>query len=160
MFIQIFTTGGTIDKVYFDALSEYQIGEPMVGELLAQARVGFEYGVEALVRKDSLELDDRDRELIHARIAACPHDRILITHGTDTMTVTGAGLADIEGKVIVLTGAMQPARFRDSDALFNLGLAIGALNCLQPGVYVAMSGRVFPVDQVKKNRLAGRFEER
>lgn len=158
MFVQIFTTGGTIDKVYFDALSEYQIGEPMVGELLEQARVGFEYGVESLVRKDSLELDESDRELIHARVAACPHEHVLITHGTDTMTVTGADLADIEGKVIVLTGAMQPARFRDSDALFNLGLALGALNCLQHGVYVAMSGRVFPVDQVRKNRLAGRFE--
>lgn len=158
MFIQIFTTGGTIDKVYFDALSEYQIGEPMVGELLGQGRVGFEFAIESLLRKDSLEITEADRELLHGRVAACPHEHILITHGTDTMTVTGADLADIEDKVIVLTGAMQPARFRDSDALFNLGLAIGALNCLQPGVYVAMSGRVFPVDQVRKNRLAGRFE--
>jgi L-asparaginase len=158
MFIQIFTTGGTIDKVYFDALSEYQIGEPMAGELLDQGRVGFDFAVESLVRKDSLELTDADRELLHARVAACPHEHILITHGTDTMTVTGADLAGIDGKVIVLTGAMQPARFRDSDALFNIGLAIGALNCLQHGVYVAMSGRVFPVDQVRKNRLAGRFE--
>lgn len=158
MFIQIFSTGGTLDKVYFDALSEFQIGEPMAGELLEQGRVGFQYAVESLVKKDSLELDDADRALIHDRIAACPHEHVLITHGTDTMTVTGAGLADIEGKVIVLTGAMQPARFRDSDALFNLGLAVGALNTLGHGVYVAMSGRVFPVDQVKKNRLAGRFE--
>ena len=158
MFIQIFSTGGTLDKVYFDALSEFQIGEPMAGELLEQGRVGFQYVVESLVKKDSLELDDVDRALIHDRIAACPHEHILITHGTDTMTVTGAGLADIEGKVIVLTGAMQPARFRDSDALFNLGLAVGALNTLGHGVYVAMSGRVFPVDQVRKNRLAGRFE--
>ncbi len=158
MFIQIFSTGGTLDKVYFDALSEFQIGEPMAGELLEQGRVGFQFAVESLVKKDSLELDDADRALIHDRIAACPHEHILITHGTDTMTVTGAGLADIEGKVIVLTGAMQPARFRDSDALFNLGLAVGALNTLGHGVYVAMSGRVFPVDQVRKNRLAGRFE--
>lgn len=158
MFIQIFSTGGTLDKVYFDALSEFQIGDPMAGELLEQGRVGFQYAVESLVKKDSLELDDADRSLIHDRIAASPHEHILITHGTDTMTVTGAGLADIEGKVIVLTGAMQPARFRDSDALFNLGLAVGALNTLSHGVYVAMSGRVFPVDQVRKNRLAGRFE--
>lgn len=158
MFIQIFSTGGTLDKVYFDALSEFQIGEPMAGELLEQGRVGFQFAVESLVKKDSLELDDADRALIHDRIVACPHEHILITHGTDTMTVTGAGLADIEGKVIVLTGAMQPARFRDSDALFNLGLAVGALNTLGHGVYVAMSGRVFPVDQVRKNRLAGRFE--
>ncbi|WP_022961192.1 asparaginase domain-containing protein [Halopseudomonas pelagia] len=160
MFIQIFSTGGTLDKVYFDALSEYQIGDPVATELLEQARVGFDYAVESLMKKDSLELDDVDRTLIHDKIKACPHEHILITHGTDTMTVTAAGLADIDGKVIVLTGAMQPARFRDSDALFNLGLAIGALNTCQPGVYIAMSGRVFPADGVRKNRLAGRFEER
>ncbi|MFO7704338.1 MAG: asparaginase domain-containing protein [Halopseudomonas sp.] len=160
MFIQIFSTGGTLDKVYFDALSEYQIGEPVAAELLEQGRVGFGYAVESLMKKDSLELDDVDRALIHDKIKACPHEQILLTHGTDTMTVTAAGLADIDGKVIVLTGAMQPARFRDSDALFNLGLAIGALNTCQPGVYIAMSGRVFPADGVRKNLLAGRFEAR
>ena len=158
MFIQIFGTGGTLDKLYYDALSEYQIGEPMAGELLEQGRVTIGYAVESLVRKDSLELDDSDRQLIHDKVAACPYEHILITHGTDTMTVTAAGLADIPDKVIVLTGAMQPARFRDSDALFNLGLAVGALNTLRHGVYIAMSGRVFPADQVRKNRLAGRFE--
>lgn len=158
MFIQIFTTGGTIDKVYFDALSDFQIGDPMATDILQQARVGFEYAVQSLTRKDSLELTDDDRELIHAEVAASPYEHILITHGTDTMTVTGAALADIDGKVIVLSGAMQPARFRDTDASFNLGLAVGALNCLPHGVYVAMSGKVFPVDQVRKNRLAGRFE--
>lgn len=158
MFIQIFGTGGTLDKLYYDALSEYQIGEPMAGELLEQGRVSIGYAVESLVRKDSLELNDADRQLIHDRVAACPYEHILITHGTDTMTVTAAGLADIPDKVIVLTGAMQPARFRDSDALFNLGLAVGALNTLRHGVYIAMSGRVFPADQVRKNRLAGRFE--
>ena len=158
MFVQIFSTGGTIDKVYYDALSEFKIDEPMAGELLKDARVGFDYAIESLIRKDSLELDDADRELIHARVAACPAGHILITHGTDTMTVTAASLADIDNKVIVLTGAMQPARFRDSDALFNLGLAIGALNTCQPGVYIAMSGKVFAADGVRKNRLAGRFE--
>lgn len=158
MFVQIFSTGGTIDKVYFDALSEFQIGEPMVSELLKDAQVGFDYAIESLVKKDSLELDDADRELIHAKVAACPYEHILITHGTDTMTVTAAALADIDNKVIVLTGAMQPARFRDSDALFNLGLAIGALNVCQPGIYIAMSGKVFPADGVRKNRVAGRFE--
>ena len=140
MFIQIFSTGGTIDKVYFDALSEFQIGDPMAADILQQARVGFEYQIESLTRKDSLELTDADRDLIHASVAACPYEHILITHGTDTMTVTGAALADIEDKVIVLTGAMQPARFRDTDASFNLGLAIGALNCLPHGVYVDATG--------------------
>lgn len=158
MFLQIFTTGGTIDKVYFDALSEFQIGEPMVAELLPQAQVSFDYAIESLLKKDSLELDDADRQLIHGKVAACAAQHILITHGTDTMTVTAAALADIEDKIIVLTGAMQPARFRDSDALFNLGLALGALNTCQPGVYIAMSGRVFAADGVTKNRLAGRFE--
>lgn len=158
MFIQIFGVGGTLDKVYFDALSDYQIGEPMAAELLEQGRVGFQYAVESLLKKDSLELNDADRQLIHQRVAECPAERILITHGTDTMTVTAAALADIPDKVIVLTGAMQPARFRDSDALFNLGLAVGALNCCQPGVWIAMSGQVFAADGVRKNRVAGRFE--
>lgn len=158
MFIQIFSVGGTIDKVYFDALSDYQIGEPMAAELLQQGRVGFDYAVESLLKKDSLELTDEDRRLIHDKVAACPADYILITHGTDTMTVTAAALAHIDGKVIVLTGAMQPARFRDTDALFNLGLAVGALSCCQPGVWIAMSGRVFAADGVRKNRVAGRFE--
>ena len=158
MFVQIFSTGGTIDKVYFDALSEFQIGEPMAGELLKEARVGFDYAIESLIKKDSLELNDTDRELLHAKVAACPYEHVLITHGTDTMTVTAAALADITDKVIVLTGAMQPGRFRDSDALFNLGLAIGALNTCQPGVYIAMSGKVLAADGVRKNRLAGRFE--
>ncbi|MCL5040859.1 MAG: asparaginase domain-containing protein [Gammaproteobacteria bacterium] len=158
MFIQIFTTGGTFDKVYFDALSDYQIGEPQAPELLQQARINGEFAVQSLVKKDSLELNDADRELIHAAVSACPHRHILITHGTDTMTVTAAALADINDKVIVLTGAMQPARFRDSDALFNLGLAIGALNTCPPGVWIAMSGRIFAADGVSKNRIAGRFE--
>lgn len=158
MFIQVFSVGGTLDKVYFDALSEYQIGEPMADELLEQGRVSFEYAVESVLKKDSLELTDADRELIRQRVAACPADRVLITHGTDTMTLTAAALADIQDKIVVLTGAMQPARFRDSDALFNLGLAVGALNCCQPGVWIAMSGRVFAADGVRKNRLAGRFE--
>jgi len=158
MFIQIYGTGGTLDKLYYDALSEYQIGEPVAGELMEQGRANVGYSVQSLIRKDSLELDDADRQLIHDTVAACPYEHVLITHGTDTMTVTAAGLADIPDKVIVLTGAMQPARFRDSDALFNLGLAVGALNTLGHGVYIAMSGRVFPADQVKKNRLTGRFE--
>ncbi|PKM31366.1 MAG: asparaginase [Gammaproteobacteria bacterium HGW-Gammaproteobacteria-11] len=160
MFIQIFTTGGTFDKLYFDALSEYQIGDPIVGELLQQGRVNVAYAVESLLKKDSLELTDEDRDLLHSRIAACAHEHILIIHGTDTMTVTAAALADIPDKVIVLTGAMQPARFRDSDALFNLGLAVGALNICPPGVWIAMSGQVFAADGVRKNRIAGVFEAR
>ena len=95
MFIQIFSTGGTIDKVYFDALSEFQIGEPMAADILQQARVGFEYKIESLTRKDSLELTDEDRDLIHAKVAACPYEHILITHGTDGMVATGQALKGI-----------------------------------------------------------------
>lgn len=160
MNIQIFTTGGTFDKVYYDALSDFQIGEPMAPEILREAGVTFDYQVESLVKKDSLELTAEDRELIRAKVAACPARHILITHGTDTMTLTADVLKDIPGKVILFTGAMQPARMRNTDAPFNLGVAIGALQSLSEGIYVAMSGRIFEAGKVKKNRAAGRFEER
>lgn len=158
MKIRLFTTGGTFDKIYFDALSEFSIGDPMVPELLEEARVDFEWELEPLLRKDSLEMDDADRALVRERVAACEERLVLITHGTDTMTQTAEVLRRIPGKVIVLTGAMQPARMRQSDAPFNLGLAIGALQCLSEGVYLAMSGRIFEAGAVKKNREAGRFE--
>lgn len=158
MHLQIFTTGGTVDKVYYDALSDYRIGDPAAPDILEEGRVDFAYAVESLVRKDSLELTDEDRALIRARVEASPHRHILITHGTDTMTLTAEVLRDIPGKTIVFTGAMQPARFRDSDAAFNLGLAVAAVQCLEPGVYIAMSGRVFAAGHVRKNRAEGRFE--
>ena len=160
MNIRIFSTGGTFDKIYHDALSEFSIGEPMVPELLAEARLALPWSLESLLRKDSLELTDDDRALIRERVAACSETHVLITHGTDTMTQTAECLQDIAGKVIVLTGAMQPARMRASDAPFNLGLALGALQCLPPGVYIAMNGQVFRAGQVHKNRDAGRFEAR
>ncbi|WP_137884988.1 asparaginase domain-containing protein [Pseudomonas sp. 2FE] len=159
MNIQIFTTGGTFDKVYYDALSDFQIGEPMAPEILREAAVTFDFQVESLVKKDSLELTAEDRALIRAKVAACPAKHILITHGTDTMTLTADVLKDIPGKVILFTGAMQPARMRSTDAPFNLGVAIGALQCLAEGIYVAMSGRIFEAGKVKKNRAAGRFED-
>ncbi|APZ43406.1 asparaginase domain-containing protein [Acidihalobacter ferrooxydans] len=159
MHIHILTTGGTLDKVYHDALSDYRIGEPAVRHILDEAGVTFAYTVEEVLRKDSLEIDAADRALIRERAAACPHRHILITHGTDTMTQTAEQLRDLPDKVIVLTGAMQPARFRISDAAFNVGLALGALQTLGEGVYIAMSGRVFPAGSVRKNRAAGRFEQ-
>ncbi|MBB3102280.1 asparaginase domain-containing protein [Azomonas macrocytogenes] len=159
MNIQIFTTGGTFDKIYYDALSDFRIGDPMASTILDEARVTFDYTVDSLVRKDSLELTDADRELIHERVAASPARHILITHGTDTMTATAAALKNIPGKVIVFTGAMQPARMRLSDAPFNLGLAIGALQILPEGIYIAINGRIFEAANVRKNRAEGRFEE-
>lgn len=158
MKIRVLTIGGTIDKIYFDALSAYEVGEPQAPLILAEAKVAFEYAVERLLQKDSLELTGSDRALIRERVEAATERLILITHGTDTMAQTGAALKGIAKKVIVLTGAMQPAAFRISDAVFNIGCAIGALQSLPPGVYIVMNGCVFPVDEVRKNREAGRFE--
>ncbi|MFC3609024.1 asparaginase domain-containing protein [Stutzerimonas tarimensis] len=158
MNLQIFTTGGTFDKLYYDALSDFQIGDPTVDDLLREARVDFSYRVDSLLKKDSLDLTDEDRALIRDQVAACEHRHILIIHGTDTMTNTAEALRGIAGKVIVFTGSMQPARMRQSDAPFNLGLAIGALQLLPDGLYIAMSGQVFEAGKVRKNRSEGRFE--
>lgn len=158
MDLQIFTTGGTFDKVYYDALSDFQIGEPMAPVLLREAGVSLDFDVASLLKKDSLDMDDTDRALIREQVLACPAQRILIIHGTDSMTQSAEVLRDVPGKVIVFTGAMQPARMRQSDAPFNLGLAIGALQCLGEGVYIAMNGRVFEAGSVQKNRAEGRFE--
>jgi L-asparaginase len=156
--IRVFATGGTIDKVYFDAKSDYEIGEPQAGAILHEAGVTFDFSVESLMRKDSLELTDEDRELIRRRVTDAEEKHILITHGTDTMTETAKVLKDLDDKVIVFTGSMLPARFRQNDALFNLGCAIGGLQALPPGVYIAMNGSLYPAHRVRKNREAGRFE--
>ena len=156
--IQIFSCGGTIDKIYFDAKSEYEVGEPQIDAIFREANVGFSFNVESLMRKDSLEMTDQDRELIRKRIEESDADHILVTHGTDTMPETARSLMSIEGKVIVLTGSMTPARFRGSDAEFNIGCAVGALQSQTPGVYIAMNGCVFPGNAVRKNRDAQRFE--
>ncbi len=130
MHLHILTTGGTFDKIYHDALSEFTIGEPMAPELLADAGINLTYSVESLLKKDSLELTDADRE----------------------------HLGVISDKTIVFTGAMQPARMRNSDAPFNLGFAIGALQCLDCGIYLAMNGQIFNANNVQKNRQMSRFE--
>jgi L-asparaginase len=154
----ILTIGGTIDKVYFDATSEYEVGEPTVPHVFREAGVTVDWRVESLFRKDSLELTDDDRAAIRRTCEEAPESRILITHGTDTMCQTAAALAGIGGKTIVLTGALAPARFRITDAVFNLGLALGAVQSLPCGVAIAMNGTVFPAGTVRKNRELGRFE--
>jgi L-asparaginase len=159
MKLLVLTTGGTIDKVYFDATSEYEIGEPTVPHVFREAGVAVDWRLESLLRKDSLEMTDEDRAMIRAACAAADERRILITHGTDTMSVTAEALRGLEGKTIVLTGALAPARFRVTDAVFNLGLALGAVQSLPAGVYLAMNGTVFEAGKVRKNREAGRFEE-
>lgn len=156
----IYTTGGTIDKVYFDQKSEYQIGDPQASGLLERANVVLDYEVESLIKKDSLDFTDEDRELIRKTVESAPLERIVITHGTDTMIDTAKLLANISGKTIVMTGSMYPAQFRDSDAVFNIGSAVTAAQILEPGVYIAMNGRIFRPDQARKNRSLNRFEEK
>ena len=158
MKIAIFTTAGTIDKVYFDAKGNYHVGSPMVRELLVHARLQEIPEIVELLRKDSLEMTDADRELIRSAVAGCDAPRVLVTHGTDTMVATARALEGIGGKTIVLTGALQPGRFADSDAAFNLGLAFGAVQLCSPGVYVVANGAVFPAAKVRKNLELNRFE--
>lgn len=160
MKLLVITTGGTIDKVYFDATSAYEVGEPTVPHIYQSAGVVLDYEVVPLMRKDSLEMEDADRALIRRTCEQAEQKNILITHGTDTMTVTAEALVGIEGKTIVLTGAMAPARFRETDAVFNIGCATGAAQSMPPGVYIAMNGRIFAAGEVVKNREAKCFESR
>jgi len=156
--VKIFCTGGTIDKVYFDALSEYQIGNPVVNNVLKEALAKFSFEVDSILKKDSLEITDKDRDLIYEQVAAEACEHILITHGTDTMINTAQRLEPIKDKTIVLTGAMQPARFRNTDAIFNIGYAIATAQHLPHGIYLAMNGQIFTPDAVQKNRAAAQFE--
>ena len=154
----VVTTGGTIDKVYFDDKSDYQVGEPQIGRILKELGVAFRFNVIPILRKDSLHIDAADRELMRATIAAQAARHVLVTHGTDTMVDTAKVLAAVADKTIVLTGALNPAGFRGSDAEFNIGTAVGAVQSLPPGVYIAMNGRVWDPGRVRKNVAANRFE--
>ena len=154
----IVTTGGTIDKVYFDDKSDYQVGEPQIGRILQELGVAFRFTVIPIIRKDSLHITAEDRELLRATIAAQPASHVLVTHGTDTMVETAQALAGLSGKVVVLTGALNPARFQGSDAVFNIGCAVGAVQTLPDGIYIAMNGRIWDPAKVRKNVAANRFE--
>ncbi|HEY6599547.1 MAG TPA: asparaginase domain-containing protein [Pseudomonadales bacterium] len=155
--ILVVTTGGTIDKVYFDAKSEFEVGRSMVGDLLREAHVYAPFETIEVVRKDSLDLTDDDREAIRRAIAAAPNDRVVVTHGTDTMTETARVLGALRDKTIVLTGALSPARFANTDAAFNVGMAFAAVQTLRSGVYIAMNGQVFDADHVRKDHATTRF---
>mgnify|MGYP001411261986 CR=1 FL=1 len=159
MKIKIFTTGGTIDKVYFDQKSEYQVGDPQADGVLQRANVVLDYEVESILKKDSLNFTEEDRALIQQKVTSAPAKRVIITHGTDTMVATAKRLQNIPGKTIVMTGSMYPAQFRDSDAVFNLGCAVTAVQILDPGVYIVMNGRVFKPDSTRKNVEQNRFED-
>ncbi len=156
--LQIITTGGTIDKIYYDEKSDYKIGEPEIARILDDMEVAFRWHVQPLLRKDSLELTNADRELVRKAVEASESRHFLITHGTDTMVETARILQGLEGRTIVLTGALNPARFIGSDAVFNIGCAVGAVQSLPPGVWITMNGRVWDPKTVRKNRDANRFE--
>jgi L-asparaginase len=157
--ISILAVGGTIDKVYFDAKSEYEVGPPNIEKVLAELNLSIGYTVTSLMRKDSLDLNDDDRAAIVRAVALAPTSRVLITHGTDTMILTAKALRAVSGKTVVLTGALEPALFKTSDAVFNIGCALGAVQVLGPGIYIAMNGRVFREGTVRKNLALNKFEE-
>ena len=156
--IKIFTVGGTIDKIYFDQKSAYQVGDPKIVEVMQEANVSFDYETESLMQKDSLDMNAEDRDIILDRVSEDVHERIIITHGTDTMVETAQKLSAIKDKTIVLTGSMQPARFKNSDAAFNIGCAVAAVQTLPHGVYLTMNGRIFEPFTTRKNVEMNRFE--
>ena len=158
MFIRFITTGGTIDKIYFDEMSQFEVGEAQVKHILTEGLVSFDYDVVSLFRKDSLDLTDDDRQEIRKYVENDNASLFVISHGTDTMVETADVLSNLPGKTIVLTGALSPARFKSTDAIFNVGMAVAAVQSVAPGVYIAMSGQVFEAGKVRKNREENRFE--
>jgi L-asparaginase len=160
VFLLILQAGGTIDKDYPRTTGGYafEIGEPAARRVLEAANPAFDCRTVSVVRKDSLELTAEDRRALRDACTSAAERRIVVTHGTDTMIETARALAGVPGKVIVLTGAMRPERFANSDAAFNLGLAVGAAQTLPPGVYVAMHGRVHHWDRVART-ADGQFVE-
>ncbi len=163
MTVRILTTGGTIDKVYFDARSEFEVGESIAGVIFKESLVTVEFLVSPLMRKDSLDITTADRDVVLEACLASQETQILITHGTDTMCETArhllAGGVQDAGKTIVLTGALSPARFKSTDAIFNLGMALATAQLQSPGVYITMNGQVFDGAHVIKNLDTNRFEQ-
>ena len=159
MYIRFITTGGTIDKIYFDDLSQFEVGDSQIKHILTEGLVQFDYDVVSLFQKDSLEMTDADRRVLRDFIAGDDGSHYVVTHGTDTMPQTAEALLGLDGKTIVLTGALTPARFRTTDAVFNVGMAVAAVQTSAPGVYIAMSGQVFTAGKVRKNRAEHRFEQ-
>lgn len=160
MSIRIFITGGTFDKEYNELNGQLYFKDTHLHELLEMGRSRLSVEIRTLMMIDSLEMTAEDRELIVYQCRQCEEDRIVITHGTDTMAETAKVLAEkINNKTIVLTGAMIPIKFGSSDGLFNLGSALAFAQSLKPGVYVAMNGRCFDWGNVQKNKLTGIFEE-
>lgn len=158
--IRVLITGGTFDKEYDELTGRLFFKGSHLPEMLALGRSKLELEIRTLMMIDSLEMTEADREIIVEQCRAAPESRIVITHGTDTMEVTARVLAErVEGKTIVLTGAMIPYKFGSSDGLFNLGGALAFVQTLRAGVYVAMNGRYFPAERVHKNPQTGIFED-
>lgn len=157
--IQIFVTGGTFDKEYNELNGSLFFKDTHLPEMLEKGRSRLSVNIDTLLMKDSLEFNDIDRQLISFSCASAAADRILITHGTDTMVQTAQYLAAQNlGKTIVLTGAMIPYKFGSSDGMFNLGSALAFLQILDPGVYISMNGKIFATNNVRKNLEKGEFE--
>lgn len=160
MSIRIFITGGTFDKEYNELNGQLYFKDTHILELLKLGRCRVDVDIRTLMMIDSLEMTDDDRQLIARQCQNSEEDKIIITHGTDTMAETAAVLAkETKDKTIVLTGAMIPYKFGSSDGLFNLGSALAFVQALPKGVYVAMNGRYFTWDNVRKNKQTGGFEE-
>jgi len=159
MAIRIFVTGGTFDKEYNELNGALYFQDTHLPEMLDLGRSKLNVDIRMLMMVDSVVMTDEDRQIILTNCENTPEERIVITHGTDTMVETASilGAASI-GKTIVLTGAMIPYKFGSSDGLFNLGSALAFAQSLPPGVYIAMNGKAFPWDNVRKNRETGRFE--
>jgi L-asparaginase len=157
--ICIFVAGGTFDKTYDEIRGALTFGDTHLPEMLRLGRSRVDVSVRTLMMVDSLDMTDADRDLIVRSCVQCSESRIVITHGTDTMVETARAIAaGIEGKTVVLTGAMIPYAFGSSDGLFNLGSALSFAQILPPGVYIAMNGQHFQWDRVRKNRDTGAFE--
>ena len=159
-FIRVLVTGGTIDKEYNPVTGELTFAKSHLTNMLNQVRCRVRVVLEEVMLKDSLQIRSEDREEILKRCIGCPEDKIIITHGTDTMVETAGVLGkNLQGKTVVVVGALIPYAFGASDALFNLGCAFSAVQALREGVYITMNGKIFPWDHVRKNRESGEFEE-
>jgi L-asparaginase len=156
--LEILTTGGTIDKVYFDKKSNYEVGDPFVEELLNKMNVNISFKVKSLMKIDSLDMTDIHREEILNYIKNSNANNFLITHGTDSIVETAIYLKKISDKTIVLTGSLKPAIFIDNDAIFNVGSALTSAQILKNGVYIVINGQVFNPDNVRKNLEKNIFE--
>ncbi len=155
-------TGGTIDKDYPKIKNGYafEISEPAVKRILQRVNHNFEFEIVSILKKDSSDITKEDREKIYTACKKADSNKVVVTHGTDTMLETASRLSAIKNKAIILTGATRPEKFCDSDAAFNVGTAIGAINILDKGVFIAVNGRIYPWNNVERNMETGQFVER